>query len=129
MGTNECSQPVSKSSWDSQDFGDVSMVLKMTIFASPPGHNELTSIARQRTRDMPSAKLSIIWVTNEPMCHHGILWFEIENLTRTGIFLIFTVNYVMNEYFLFPPHFGLTVKYCCDLVDGEHTTWSCDLAP
>ena len=29
MSTNECSQPTSKSSWDSQDFGDVSIVLKM----------------------------------------------------------------------------------------------------
>ena len=29
MGTNEYSQPASKSSWDSQDFGDVNMVLKM----------------------------------------------------------------------------------------------------
>ena len=26
MGTNQCSQPASKSSWDSQDFGDVNMV-------------------------------------------------------------------------------------------------------
>ena len=41
MGTIECSQPASKSSWDSQDFGDISMVLKMPIFASPPGHDEL----------------------------------------------------------------------------------------
>ena len=32
MGTNQCSQPASKSSWDSQDFGDVSMVLKMVHF-------------------------------------------------------------------------------------------------
>ena len=32
MGTDECSQPTSKSSWDSQDFGDVSMELKMTHF-------------------------------------------------------------------------------------------------
>ena len=29
MGTIECSQPASKSSWDSQDFGDISMVLNM----------------------------------------------------------------------------------------------------
>ena len=29
MGTNECSQPASKSTWDSQD---VSMVLKMAHF-------------------------------------------------------------------------------------------------
>ena len=32
MGTNECSQPASKSSWDSQDFGDITMVLKMANF-------------------------------------------------------------------------------------------------
>ena len=32
MVTNECSQPASKSSWDSQDFGDVNMVLKITHF-------------------------------------------------------------------------------------------------
>ena len=32
MGTNECSQSASKSSWDSQDFGDVRIVLKMVHF-------------------------------------------------------------------------------------------------
>ena len=32
MGTNEWSQSASKSSWDSQDFGDVRMVLKMVHF-------------------------------------------------------------------------------------------------
>ena len=32
MGTNESSQPASKSSWDSQDFCDNSMVLKMAHF-------------------------------------------------------------------------------------------------
>ena len=32
MGINKCSQPASKSSWDSQDFGDVNMVLKMVHF-------------------------------------------------------------------------------------------------
>ena len=35
MGTNECSQPASKSPWDSQDFGDI----------SPPGHDELSDIS------------------------------------------------------------------------------------
>ena len=43
MGTNKCSQPASKSSSDSQDFGDVSLVLKWPIFASPPRHTELMS--------------------------------------------------------------------------------------
>ena len=37
MGTNECSQPTSKSSWDSQDFGDINMVLKMAHFLTSTG--------------------------------------------------------------------------------------------
>ena len=37
MGTTECSQPASKSSWDSQDFGDISMVLKMAHFRKSTG--------------------------------------------------------------------------------------------
>ena len=43
MGTNECSQSASEFSWDSQDFGDVRMVLKMVRFrkSTSPGHNEL----------------------------------------------------------------------------------------
>ena len=41
MGTNECSQPASKSSWDSQDFSDVNMVLKMAHFHKLMKVNEL----------------------------------------------------------------------------------------
>ena len=37
MGTNECSQPASKSSWDSLDFGDISMVLRMAHFRKSTG--------------------------------------------------------------------------------------------
>ena len=37
MGTNVCSQPASKSSRDSQDFGDISMVLKMAPFCKSTG--------------------------------------------------------------------------------------------
>ena len=37
MGTNECSQPASKSSRDSQDFGDISMVLKIAQFRKSIG--------------------------------------------------------------------------------------------
>ena len=37
MGTNECSQPASKSSWDSQDFGDIGMVLEMAHFRKSTG--------------------------------------------------------------------------------------------
>ena len=37
MGTNECSQPTSKFSWDSQDFGDINMVLKMARFRKSTG--------------------------------------------------------------------------------------------
>ena len=37
MGTIECSRPASKSSWDSQDFGDISMVWKMAHFRKSTG--------------------------------------------------------------------------------------------
>ena len=37
MGTIECSQPASKFSWDSQDFGDISMVLKTAHFRKSTG--------------------------------------------------------------------------------------------
>ena len=37
MGTNERLQPASKSSWDSQDFGDVNMMLKMAHFHKSTG--------------------------------------------------------------------------------------------
>ena len=44
MGTTECSQPASKSSWDSQDFGDISMVLKMAHFRKSTGHDALKGV-------------------------------------------------------------------------------------
>ena len=49
MGTNECSQPASKSSWDSQDFGDISMVFKMVHFrkSTPPRWVKLYSIEQK----------------------------------------------------------------------------------
>ena len=37
MGTIECSQPASKSSWDSQDFGNINIVLKMAHFRKSNG--------------------------------------------------------------------------------------------
>ena len=55
MGTNECSQPASKSSWDSQDFGDVNMVLKCSIFTSPLGHNELI-------KNMAGVGMIVFWL-------------------------------------------------------------------
>ena len=44
MGTNECSQPASKFSWDSQDFGDISMVLKMAHFRKSTGPRWVNSM-------------------------------------------------------------------------------------
>ena len=67
MGNNECSQPASKSSWDSQDFGDASMVLKWPILASPPGHNELREIQTN-----PGNEITSHWHTvPEKVAHHS----------------------------------------------------------
>ena len=59
MGTNEFSQPASKSSWDSQDFGDVNMVLKMAHFhmsSRPQWANYVLSEAFS-TRDLVTVNL------------------------------------------------------------------------
>ena len=45
MGTIECSQPASKSSWDSQDFGDISMVLKMAHFRKSTGPRWVNAVS------------------------------------------------------------------------------------
>ena len=37
MGTIECSQPASKSYWDSQDFADINTVLRMAHFRKSTG--------------------------------------------------------------------------------------------
>ena len=60
MGANECSQPASKSSWESQDFGNISMVLKWPIFASPPGHDGYVTSYTSRF----SLRVWIVWYRN-----------------------------------------------------------------
>ena len=61
MGTNEYSQPASKSSWDSQDFGDVNMVVKMAHFhksSRPQWVNDDTRPSGHISRPTPSKCVS-----------------------------------------------------------------------
>ena len=55
MGINECSKPASKSSWDSQDFGDVNMVFKMVHFHKSSRHNELI-------KNMTGVGMIVFWL-------------------------------------------------------------------
>ena len=59
MGTIECSQPASKSSWDSQDFGDISMVLKMAYFRKSTGPRWV-NIAVHTDAKIPRAFLKLV---------------------------------------------------------------------
>ena len=62
MGTNECSQSASKSSWDSQDFGDVNMVLKMVYFHKSSRPQWVNILNAARFREISSAILYyIMW--------------------------------------------------------------------
>ena len=69
MGTNQCSQPASKSSWDSQDFGDVNMVLKMVHFdkSSRPQWVKRQTIIRKMLTIITSWNGNIFRVTG-PLC-------------------------------------------------------------
>ena len=78
MGTIECSQPASKSSWDSQDFGDISMVLKWPIFASPSGHDELIKVLYTY-----GSNLAILsWMGDE--LSRGLTWRRTDGPTHAG---------------------------------------------
>ena len=90
MGTIECSQPASKYSWDSQDFGDINMVLKMDHIRKSTGHDELRS---------PSSLI------------YGVCWYAGDNPWQMGgtsrtynefelqiFFSIFFFIYVKNEH-------------------------------
>ena len=68
MGTNECSQPASKSSWDSQDFGDVNMVLKMAHFhksSRPQWVNISTSSCEIALRQKPIMGSCLRWMLQD----------------------------------------------------------------
>ena len=59
MGTIEYSQPASKFSWDSQDFGDISMVLKMAHFRKSTGPRLVKD--RELSQYFVSRILLVIW--------------------------------------------------------------------
>ena len=66
MGTNECSQSASKSSWDSQDFGDLRMVLKMVHFrkSTRPQWVKYNSFGLVMNSQMtPAIRNPRLWVT------------------------------------------------------------------
>ena len=79
MGTNECSQPASKSSWDSQDFGDIKMVLKLARFRKSTGPRWVKSYELiSHSSSYLSQKVSI------PKCHgvtvdRNVITYKPEN--------------------------------------------------
>ena len=58
MGTNEYSQPASKSSWDSQDFGDVNLVVKMAHFRKSSRPQWVNTLRRRQKSDILQSKIS-----------------------------------------------------------------------
>ena len=114
MGIIECSQPASKSSWDSQDFGVISMMFKMAHFRKSTGPL------------WPNSLTHICWIMSELIkesCHlwrlrHGIetlpkLYFVIALCNGNSLafgrsftqgqqlwalqFLCFSLNHILNK--------------------------------
>ena len=74
MGTIECSQTASKSSWDSQDFGDISMVLKMAHFHKSTGPRWVNMFRNCSKLSADLLKV-VVWLQiTEP-----VVGFSIEN--------------------------------------------------
>ena len=87
MGTNECSQPASKSSWDSQDFGDVNMVLKMAHFhksSRPQCVKQKNSL--EAINDIPLLTLLILLVLKH-IVSHPLLYYFLKEWTTSKMWL------------------------------------------
>ena len=91
MGTIECSQPASKSSWDSQDFGDISMVLKMAHFRKSTGPRWVKCVL------IIQKEKCLIRVPTNPhafnLCNE---WAYMENGYRRGTFCA-SLNFTSND--------------------------------
>ena len=59
MGTNECSQSASKSSWDSQDFGDVNMVVKMAHFHKSSRPQWVNIVVPEQSAEMVGSNVKL----------------------------------------------------------------------
>ena len=79
MGTIECSQPTSKSSWHCQDFGDISMVLKMAHFRKSTGprwvnDSKNTLIMTEVRQGVMRFRWSYQWRFNQNLGHLQSQW-------------------------------------------------------
>ena len=118
MGTNECSKLTSNSSWEGQDFSDVSMVLK-----SPPGHNELTFCGEWLSNGT-WLELSTVWLIE---CASEVTLMNMAKTDQHQILMKYLnyvdMGYIVNEpqrcsscwHFLsclgFHPAFEIHVKF------------------
>ena len=114
MGTIECSQPAPKFSWDSQDFGDISMVLKMAHFRKSTGPRWVKSL-RPGGVYMCIDELCQCWLgwwfvaCVAPSNYLNQCWF-IWNLTLWVNFHgFFFLNQCSKEHFKIK-HFGMFFK-------------------
>ena len=90
MGINECSKPASKSSWDSQDFGDVNMVLKMVHFRKSSRPQWVNCVLTWWRHDMETlSALSTLSAVFECVEEGGHWWIPLQMATGMEIFLFY----------------------------------------
>ena len=88
MGTNECTQPASKSSWDSKDFSNVNMVLKMAHFHKSSRLQWVNSLNSLNVHEMLYIKLlwSSLWLKGRDLSNLLIHLYDSKLLIGTYIY-------------------------------------------
>ena len=82
MGTNECSQPASKSSWDSQDIGVANMVLKMAHFhesSRPQWVNNMYIVKYHSSNWMLHQRLNNSTDVSDRVTGHGLVKHQTQS--------------------------------------------------
>ena len=116
MGTNEYSQPASKSSWDSQDFGDVNMVLKMAHFHESSRPQWVNSSNTRFTIVILMILLTMLHNTRKTYGEFLLYIWPMELHTWSVILL--TNQQIMAYVFLIKYTQGMSLHFC-DIID----TW------
>ena len=112
MGTIECSQPASKSSWDSQDFGDISMVLKMAHFRKSTG----PSSSNRKYPPFPLLPYFSVVVCLRWLYYHilsSITYISREHWDFVSIICVQSIDVQSMVFANDRIHYGLQVVFVC----------------
>ena len=117
MGTNECSQPATNSSWDSQDFGDISMVLIMAHFRKFTGPRWVKTIpwiscVNRAWKHSLLKRMYIFFFLSPFLMEYDITYISISYECLAPWIRVYSTNWMVSwRYVLFIEHYRMVTFY------------------